>query len=334
MEPKVNYIFVAGHYNVANHFALDMLSRHLRIFRGKLIWRFYESVVPFIDDALKVELYEPNRDDKRLLPLYTSNKVKQNFFLTKQDHELGKRFLSDIGVPDDGWFAGIHTRDSSYLKKALPGRNWDYHDFRDAPISTYLEAANHIVSSGGHALRMGAVVEEPLPQHLHSNIIDYATKFRTDFLDVYLLATCKFFLGSSAGLFCLPAVFERPLAYANGLPACSPWGKFTMFIPKKLLLEKEGRYLSFREIFDRYGAKALLDGKTYHEAGVSCVPNTAEEVRDLCIELNDIIDGRAKPNDALKKHLSQSLGPNHPWSVATSYLGTRFVEQNKEMFEL
>lgn len=61
---------------------------------------------------------------------------------------------------------------------------------------------------------MGVIVKEAL-NTTNPMIIDYATKSSTDFLDIYLGAKCRFFLGSTGGINAVPRIFQRPVAYVN-----------------------------------------------------------------------------------------------------------------------
>ena len=63
---------------------------------------------------------------------------------------------------------------------------------------------------------MGAIVKEQITSD-NKMIINYPNN-RTDYLDVYLSAHCKFFVGYSGGLYCIPRVFRLPIAVINMVP--------------------------------------------------------------------------------------------------------------------
>lgn len=62
---------------------------------------------------------------------------------------------------------------------------------------------------------MGSKVQKKLTNIDNPKIIDYATKYRSDFADIYLSAKCKFFVGCSAGILCVPYIFHVPVIQAN-----------------------------------------------------------------------------------------------------------------------
>ena len=81
--------------------------------------------------------------------------------------------------------------------------------------------------------------------------MDYSYKWQNDFMDIYLPANCKFFLGGTTGLASVSHIFNIPVAATNiwpvniiGIPSNS------LFIPKLLWYKEEKRFLSYKEIKD------------------------------------------------------------------------------------
>ena len=95
-----------------------------------------------------------------------------------------------MGIGADDWFVCMHARDTSYLREWRPeyADAWDKVDFKNASIESYVKAAEYIAAQGGFVLRYGAVVEKPFPVTDNPRIIDYATKHRSDFMDIFLAA--------------------------------------------------------------------------------------------------------------------------------------------------
>jgi putative glycosyltransferase (TIGR04372 family) len=55
---------------------------------------------------------------------------------------------------------------------------------------------------------MGSVYAKKIYVRKNTKIIDYASKYRTDFGDIYLPAKCKFFLGNTAGIYQVSTIFD------------------------------------------------------------------------------------------------------------------------------
>jgi putative glycosyltransferase (TIGR04372 family) len=273
--------------------------------------------------------FEPNA-------YYEFNNTERNLYFTDAEEEEGKRLLKKMGISENSWFVCFHSRDPAYLSTQFKFDS-SYHDFRDCDIKNYLKAAKYITDSGGFAVRVGSVVAEKLPDMKNPRIIDYASYYRTDFGDIYLPAKCKFFLGSSAGLLCVPYIFHVPVAMANYIPmsvAPSP-RKGDLFIPMKIWSVKEKRFLTFREILES-GVADYLYSEQYAEAGVTPVENTADEILDLAIEMNERLDGAfetTEEDEELQKKFHSLFKPHHHCYGTPVRIGTKFLRENKELLE-
>ena len=91
-----------------------------------------------------------------------------------------------------------------------------------------------------------------ITQFPNRTTLDYAKKFRTDFLDIYLGAKCDFFVCRAVGIFAIPMVFRRSRVYVNFIPLdyIDSWGSKCISIFKKLWLRRERRFMTFRAIFE------------------------------------------------------------------------------------
>jgi len=134
---------------------------------------------------------------------------------TSLEQEKGEKFLDSFGIKSEkDWFVCIFARDSEYRDREMPGTDWSYHDYRDADIDTYIPAIKHIIEKGGYVFRIGHHVRKAVNFH-HERFIDYAVQYRDDFLDVYLIGKCKFFLGGTSGPQDLSCIFDRPTLGVN-----------------------------------------------------------------------------------------------------------------------
>ena len=139
-----------------------------------------------------------------LLPL------KPSIYFAKDEIDKGSKLIAQFGLTNQDKWICIHNRDSSYLNKTFPKNDWSYHLYRNFSVQSFTSAANFFVSKGYYVLRMGSVVDEKFITN-NDKIIDYAnSKFRSDFLDVYLLANCNFFFGSDSGVGIIPLTFQKP----------------------------------------------------------------------------------------------------------------------------
>ncbi len=261
----------------------------------------------------------------------------QYLHFTSREESLGNANLQKIGLRENSPFVCFHGRDSTYLDTVYPSlRDWYYHSHRDCSIANFIQAAKELASRGYFVFRMGAIVKEPLVT-THPMIIDYATKYRTDFLDIFLSAKCNFFLSSVSGIDEVARIFRRKIICANCIPLefIFIWNHISLFIPKKLLLKKEKRFLTFREIID-LGIGRFDCRECYDEQGIEIVENTPVEISDLVIEKDERIKGawrNTQEDEELQLHFWDILRKSKLYRSVSARIGTQFLRQNLDLLE-
>jgi len=216
---------------------------------------------------------------------------------TEDEEERGLAGLRDMGIGPDDKFVCFHARDSAYLDTARPRNeaafgDWSNSDDRDASIENYIPAAQKLTELGYFAVRIGKYVKEPI----HSNdprIIDYATHFQSDFMDVFLAARCTFFLGQNSGMANLFQIFRKPVVFANVHPLHDiPWCQYEkgIMIPRKYYSTREGRNLTYREVLEAgLGVTNLANAEfraLVDDFGLIIVENTPEEICEVASEMH------------------------------------------------
>jgi len=285
-DPKTVYVF-AG-INPANRQLLEMFKRHLPIYENRWLTRFLFYIRPILERTRfweNLRWIEPHYD--------IFNRGVATLTFTEEEEERGRAFLSEIGIGEDDWFVCMHDRDPAYLDAHIPKESdlWRTRDFRNCRIENYLKAAEYITSKGGYVFRMGAIVDHALPDTGNPRIIDYAANHRGDFLDIYLPAKCRFFLGSDSGLFVISTIFDVPVALANCIfIGLNPFRRDDLFILKLLREKKSGDFLTFDEAL-KIG---FYDTCSKHpEAlGFEILENTDDEILDLAREMIDRLENR------------------------------------------
>lgn len=255
---------------------------------------------------------------------------------TFDEEEQGRIALQKLGIQDKTPFICFHARDKIFLDTMFPKGEWNYHDYRDSNIQYLIPAMEELVRRGYAAIRMGAVVQEPLIT-TNTKIIDYATKAKTDFLDIYLSAKCLFFLGCTAGIASVAKIFRRPIVLANLLPInLIPTGsKECVFIYKKLFLRKEHRFMTFREI-RKSGAGGFLRTEQYDQIGVDVVENTSDEIMAVAVEMEERLKGKwliTEDDEELQRHFRSLFTPDELRGTDYSRIGRDFLRQNKNLLK-
>lgn len=205
--------------------------------------------------------------------------------VTAEDRIRGERALRDLGIPDGEWFVCLHNREAG----EMPGEH--HHDYRNADIRAYREAAEVVAQRGGWCIRLGDARSAPV--NLGPRVIDYAhSPLKSAWLDVYLCATARCYVGGSSGLSNVAAIFGKTCGMANQAPisVVLPYGPNDVGVPKVYWSESKGRLLTFRESFASPVANARDTGD-FLAAGISLVDNTTDEIAALASEVLEISAG-------------------------------------------
>ena len=316
------YIGLCNHFPVSNRQLLNMYKRDNYIIESRILKGLFNTWIK------KTEFYHiPPMNSNEY---YEFNNYTNILNFTEEEKILGKQLLKEMGIGEKDWFVCFHSRDSEYLGSC-------YHDYRDSDINNYMLAAEYIAEKGGYALRMGAVVDKPLPKERHPKIIDYATEYRSDFMDIYLAAHCKFFLGNTAGIFLVYTVFNIPVACANIVPLeYPPFRTGDLFIPKKMWSRDKKRFLTYKEILDS-GAGLYLESKQYENAGIEVVENSSDEILELAREMNMRLDKNYESTDEdeeLQRKYISLFKPNNHCYGTQARIGTYFLRKNIELLDL
>jgi putative glycosyltransferase (TIGR04372 family) len=170
---------------------------------------------------------------------------------TDEEMARGRDLRAGLGLADEDWFVCFQARDDTYHSKVRSdtgeeeGRTVAVRSHRNADIRTYMEAAEAITEAGGFAIRVGWGVSTRL-ETTNKRIIDYSNLARSDFGDIYLLGSARFFIASGAGLVAVPPLFKVPVLFTNILPTrIWPIGKQSLMMPKLLRDRTTGELVPF-----------------------------------------------------------------------------------------
>lgn len=309
----------------------------------KKMWDRTLHVSRFAGSLDRLNRYLPGGEDHRILMPSNDRDIhgllartRPHLSFTPEEEHLGRGALQELGIPDGSSFVCFHSRSPVYLDTVSPRGNWHYHNYRDSNIKNFVPATEELVRQGYFAVRTGGIVKESL-KTTNPMIIDYATKGRTDFLDIFLGAKCHFYLGDPCGIHAISMIFRRPLAIANMIPLeyAPTWGPNDLFIPKKLWLREERRFLTFRETFES-GAGRFLETKQYEQLGIEVVENTPEEITALAVEMDERLKETwqtTEEDEELQRHFWALFPKSELHGEIVTHIGTEFLCQNRELLD-
>lgn len=251
--------------------------------------------------------------------------------LTEDHRSMGEQCLRELGIPPNAWFVCVHSRESGYS----PDDEY-VHAHRNSEIGSYRLAMNTIVERGGWCIRVGDETMSALQPT--KGIIDYANSGKkSDWMDIFLCAECRFFLGNSSGLCVVSTVFGVPLALANMTPLSNayPNGPTDLGIPMLVELQSGGM-MSFVEAFNSPVAN-YRSATQFSVSGLNAVSNDEKEIRDLAVEMMDRLDGVAiysEEDELRQKQFRELFRPGHFSFNSGARLGRDFLNKYSQLISL
>jgi putative glycosyltransferase (TIGR04372 family) len=263
---------------------------------------------------------------------------------TESEEKKGLCALGLLGIGEGRPFFCFHARCSSYMEKMFPGQSWNYQNYRDSSVDNYILAAEELCGRGYFAVRMGAVVKEPLKTQ-NQRVIDYAAKSRSDFMDIYLSAKCSFFISGNSGISLVATIFRKPVLYVNMAPMedAFGWSPVHLFIPKKYWLKKDKRLMTFEEMLELRIVKTSRKSRDitarFKQEGIEPLENTAEEIRDAAVEMEERLSGKwrsTQDDEELQRKFWRLFIPERlPEYLRNNQnnarVGTLFLRQNRSL---
>jgi putative glycosyltransferase (TIGR04372 family) len=331
-DPKRLILLVSG--AVANQSLLDKMGVYITIAKS-------EAALPFPQDTLLSVLEDYYicesidgltkhwwHASPEIFDAWETAGQPPLLTLTDEERAEGRSALRTAGIPDDAWFVSLHVRESGFklhqgLTKVEAGL--------DADPRTYLPAVKAVVDRGGMVVRIGDPSMTPLPAI--AGLFDYAiSPLKSDWMDVFLLGACRFFIGTSSGPAYVPPLFGIPCALTNWFPAGSrPFNSRDFYIPKLLQVGNPPGILRFEDmVMPPLGYAAQYQHAA--EIDLFAIPNTSDEIRELVVELLDQLDGNgsySEEDQSLQKTFDAMAETNFCYGNAR--IGRDFLRRHKEL---
>ncbi len=273
---------------------------------------------------------------------------------TKEEINDGKIFLKSIGLKQNQKFVCVVNRDPFYKKNVVDqyykDRNWDYHNYRNSNIDTYIPAIEYLLKKNYFVIRVGKGVSKKLEID-HENFLDYSSsELRNDFLDVFLMSNSYFNLVSESGLLIVSLIYNVPICFVNmgSIKATQVWHEKQITIFKKIWSNEKKNFLSLKEhkyLSDpnNYKDKTLIrnENSVYFwedNEKYSIHDNTPQEILDATIETENIVLNNTWKNRN-KSKLETDFWKNflydknfHGPQIRSS-VGNQFLEDNKYLLD-
>ena len=209
----------------------------------------------------------------------------------------------------------IISRDSQYLKTFHSYRDWSHHDFRNTDVDDYLLAAIALADCGYSVFRMGKSVEKKLSTN-HTRVIDYANSpDQSDFLDIWLMANCRFVITSGTGLDGIADIFHKPAVYVNYMPLLDmiSWCD-SITVPKLLTWKETGNLLTLNEYLDH----DFKNGFGFEDAGIVINDLSPIDILNAALEMDDHLNEKSEASTediGLQQQFRKIIKDHHKYST-------------------
>ena len=222
------------------------------------------------------------------------DKTASHVSFTANEIEEGKKGLVKIGINPDKPYVCLIVRDGGHYesKGEIESAGYEVLNF---DINNFSGVAEALIESGFQVIRMGSGSERPFTSK-PEGVIDYAlSNNRTEFLDVFIAATCEFAVSTQTGPDAVCMLFRRPVLYVD-VTSYSQFffgSKLATWSPARLY--KNGKILNLSEIVNSEIAW-FKDPNLFSKNGISQQKSSGNELKELVhsyIRMRGREDGKA-----------------------------------------
>jgi putative glycosyltransferase (TIGR04372 family) len=274
-------------------YPIFMFFKYLKFNNFLTPYRHWTTHYKFIIGSKKRDHLWQNFDRYNVL-IKTGPRIILNY----EELNKGNDYLKNKNLEHNQKFVCIFSRDPFFHLDPTRGMFSD--SSRDSSILDHIIAMKYLSKKNYKIFRMGSTFGEKLP-FINKNIIDYAkSKFKSDFLDIFLLMQCHFAVGSSSGIMDIPLLNRKKillvnLAHIHTLPYYDiPFCPF--FIPKKFKSLATGELIPYYKVFEK--KLYLIDNvNNLRKNGFDIENNSKLEILESTIEMDEYISNGKKDNN-------------------------------------
>ena len=302
----------ASHGRVISIWSLGPVTKQSNRFLAKK-WKDELLVLPswFVDSLHRAGLVFPflKLEEPKLSITGSLNgldKTDSHVSLSAEEIEEGRKRLIEIGISPDEPYVCLIVRDGGHYKSKGDTESAGY-ELLNFDINDFAGVAEVLIESGFQVIRMGSGSERPFTSK-PDGVVDYAlSKNRSEFLDVYLAATCEFAVSTQTGPDSVCMLFRRPVLYVDVTRYCQFFfgSKLATWSPARL--HKNGKILNLSEIVNSEIAW-FKDPNLFSKNGISQQKSSSNELKEL---VHSYIHGRGNESETavgVRSIVSRGLG--------------------------
>jgi len=223
--------------------------------------------------------------------------------LSVEDLQRGRAETAQF-LPPGRPFVTVHVRDSGFY-------NDTNRTTRNADIRSYEPAFRYLIESGFIVVRLGdpsMVRIDDMVARCGPGLVDYPhLPARSTFLDIYLAASCEFFLGCNSGVQALAIIFNKPSCLVNYYNAstCLAYRPGDLSTFKKIRNTADGSLVPFEDMLRPPLSENIQLGEL-RRLGYELEDNSPEEILETVREFFETRTARPSQRQKEAKALIQS----------------------------
>lgn len=207
------------------------------------------------------------------------DKTDSHVSLSAKEMEEGRKRLIEIGINPDEPYVCLIVRDGGHYKSKGDIESAGY-ELLNFDINDFSGVAEVLIESGYQVIRMGSGSERPFT-NIPDGVVDYAlSKNRSEFLDIYLAATCEFAVSTQTGPDAVCMLFRRPVLYVDVTRYCQFFFGTKLATWSPVRLQKNGSTLNLSEVVNSEIAW-FKDPNLFSKNGISQQKTSSSELREL-----------------------------------------------------
>ena len=207
------------------------------------------------------------------------DKTDSHVSLSAEEMEEGRKRLIEIGIDPDKPYVCLIVRDGGHYKSKGDSESAGY-ELLNFDINEFSGVAEVLIESEFQVIRMGSGSERPFTSK-PSGVVDYAlSKNRSEFLDVYLAATCEFAVSTQTGPDSVCMLFRRPVLYVDVTRYCQFFFGSKLATWSPVRLQKNGSILNLSEVVNSEIAW-FKDPNLFSKNGISQQKTSSSELKEL-----------------------------------------------------
>jgi putative glycosyltransferase (TIGR04372 family) len=201
--------------------------------------------------------------------------------------EWVEKIREQWGMRPTDWYVCLHMRDPAYYGE-VPGTGQTH---RNADVKTYLSTIEHITKQGGWVIKLGGPGSVKLPKM--DRVIDYAhSPFKSDLMDLVLIRSCRYFIGTTSGLTNVAVSFGIPCALVNCITTDAQlWGDRVRFIPKTVYVDRD-RLISQAELTSAPWRWRMFSAEVLAHWNATAIDNQGDEILETIKQVEMLAAGK------------------------------------------